>query len=473
MALTSTAVWQVENSANGSDTLNAGYFNAGGSSAGTDFSITAPIACTDLAVDATLNTQVTSATISFDATHIRNGLRITAGTGFTQGLYEITAVSGGKATLDRSPGATSITGGTARVGGAFASPGGCGAFLSSAQNPTIYIKNTGTTYSLSNSINVAAGKLRVYGAGQAFIVGYLTTRTTTNTDVGPTLAPSANSVSYLASGFNGVLIYNLICDNSVSAKTGSGGIALDDISTTQRCQAISMATGFLVVGEFGSGNRPTFLGCYASGCTTSYAASAGIAPRFIGCVAVGGTGDHFGSTAGETVYWHCISKTCATGGVPFRAAVSGHTWIGCVCYNPFSDGFQPAADVVLINCVCYGQGFGGGGGYGFKVDAITSGTVMLGCAAGSGGSGRSNALASYDLFPVTLTGDPFTSASGGDFSLNNTSGAGAALRAVGYPISFFGISTTNYLDIGAAQHQGAAAVSAFLGTGNMTANFEG
>jgi hypothetical protein len=54
---------------------------------------------------------------------------------------------------------------------------------------------------------------------------------------------------------------------------------------------------------------------------------------------------------------------------------------------------------------------------------------------------------------VDLTADPFTNAAGGDFSLNNTAGGGALLRATGYPGVFPGGTTTGYLDIGAAQHQ--------------------
>lgn len=57
---------------------------------------------------------------------------------------------------------------------------------------------------------------------------------------------------------------------------------------------------------------------------------------------------------------------------------------------------------------------------------------------------------------VALTGDPFTNAASGDFSLNATAGAGAACRAAGIPGVFPGGLTTGYLDIGAAQHASVA-----------------
>jgi hypothetical protein len=54
-------------------------------------------------------------------------------------------------------------------------------------------------------------------------------------------------------------------------------------------------------------------------------------------------------------------------------------------------------------------------------------------------------------------GSVFTNAAGGDFSLNNTTNQGALLRDVGFPGAFLNGTTTGYLDIGAAQHQGSAA----------------
>lgn len=53
---------------------------------------------------------------------------------------------------------------------------------------------------------------------------------------------------------------------------------------------------------------------------------------------------------------------------------------------------------------------------------------------------------------VELTGDPFTDAANGDFSLNGTASAGAACRSVGYPTDFDNDSTVdNWLDVGAFQ----------------------
>ena len=55
---------------------------------------------------------------------------------------------------------------------------------------------------------------------------------------------------------------------------------------------------------------------------------------------------------------------------------------------------------------------------------------------------------------VTLSGDPFVSASGGNFAPNSTSGAGALVQAAGWPGAI--ASSTGYIDIGAVQHQNPA-----------------
>jgi hypothetical protein len=52
---------------------------------------------------------------------------------------------------------------------------------------------------------------------------------------------------------------------------------------------------------------------------------------------------------------------------------------------------------------------------------------------------------------ITLTASPFTNAGSGDYSLNTTAGGGAACRGAGYPVSYFGLSTTaSFFSLGAA-----------------------
>lgn len=53
---------------------------------------------------------------------------------------------------------------------------------------------------------------------------------------------------------------------------------------------------------------------------------------------------------------------------------------------------------------------------------------------------------------IDLSGDPFTDAANGDFSLNTTAGAGAACRGAGYPGALLDGVNVGYTDVGALQH---------------------
>src|SRR5262245_28758828 len=114
-----TVAWEVRSTGNDN---NGGGFVIGGS--GTDYSQqdAAQYNFTDLVVDGSVNTKVTSASHNFVAADVDNIMHITAGTGWTVGFYRILSVASNAATLDRSPAAVSTTGGTFYVGGALATP---------------------------------------------------------------------------------------------------------------------------------------------------------------------------------------------------------------------------------------------------------------------------------------------------------------------------------------------------------------
>jgi hypothetical protein len=119
----------------------------------------------------------------------------------------------------------------------------------------------------------------------------------------------------------------------------------------------------------------------------------------------------------------------------------------CIFYSNTSSGLEVAGttarQTVLQNCIVYGNGVSG-------VIVPGDGTVSGGYNAyGSNSSGDRSGF-SAQAGDVSLSGDPFTNAASDDYSLNNTAGAGAACRAVGFPgVSNFG---TGHLDIGAFQH---------------------
>jgi hypothetical protein len=169
---------------------------------------------------------------------------------------------------------------------------------------------------------------------------------------------------------------------------------------------------------------------------------------------------------------------------PLYAASSGAV-IGCLITNnsgASNDGLNlpNGYDVLVRNCVIHGNGRHGialpnnyanlqpgiqnniitnNGGYGIFFNQSPVQPAQI--PEFRNNAFRSNTSGNYNhsisgLGDIALTGDPFMNAAAGDFSLNNTAGAGAAARAAGYPGVFPGGLTTGYLDIGAAQHQDPA-----------------
>lgn len=82
---------------------------------GASWTVEAAYDFTDLVIDATLNTKVTSASHNFVSSDVGRMLRVDSGTGFTLGTYRIASCASNAATLDRAVGTTSSTGGAFHV----------------------------------------------------------------------------------------------------------------------------------------------------------------------------------------------------------------------------------------------------------------------------------------------------------------------------------------------------------------------
>ena len=135
MALAATCVFEVRTT--GSD-LNGGAFKAGATGTDRSQQDAAHASGTDLVVDGSDNTKVTSATHNFVAADVGNTIQIVNGGAWTGGVYEIVSVASNAAVLDRSPAATGSTSGTWKLGGAKASLGGCGVSMA-GQNQIVSI----------------------------------------------------------------------------------------------------------------------------------------------------------------------------------------------------------------------------------------------------------------------------------------------------------------------------------------------
>ena len=176
--------------------------------------------------------------------------------------------------------------------------------------------------------------------------------------------------------------------------------------------------------------------------------------------------------------------------VGFLLGANGCACSDCLSINntgSTSDGFQVLTSYgnQIINCTSYGNGRHGffvttGTGqltivncyaeantaYGYSVSAAFDALWLLNCGGGVPTSGNVNtSLISPDQYAGFITTNAsvssFTNAASGDFSINNTAGAGALLRAAGLPganasnalLTGASTQTNSYLDIGAAQSQ--------------------
>lgn len=97
--------WEVRPT-NGSNTNGGGYAWGGGASKSTP---------TDLVIDGSNSAIVSSSAYGFTSADVGRYIKITAGTGFIFGYYYIISVSSGNATLDRSAGTVSSTGGSVTI----------------------------------------------------------------------------------------------------------------------------------------------------------------------------------------------------------------------------------------------------------------------------------------------------------------------------------------------------------------------
>jgi hypothetical protein len=171
-----------------------------------------------------------------------------------------------------------------------------------------------------------------------------------------------------------------------------------------------------------------------------------------------GTAHGFSSNSNGTIFSHCVAV--GAGGQGFAGGNGNLTnFDHCVAYNNVSHGFSIGADNFLESCIAEANG-SSGTVYGFETTGTETGQRLVNCA------GYNNRTANYDSAKFwsyqvvnfqALSGSPFTNASGGDFTLNNTAGAGASCRGVSVTIP--GISTTSYPDIGVAQHTDPAAAA--------------
>ena len=439
MAYTSGVVFEVRSTGSAN---NGGLFNPAAS--GTDYSQqdTAQYSLTGLTSS---GAGAVILTASAAADMVGNGLRVTGGTNFTAGLYEITSVSVGVSiTVDRNCTTAAGAAGTCEIGGGLANLTDLPSTNLGAQW-SIWVKYGTYTVTTATQLGTASGS----GVGR--VIGYNSTRgdlndaTFTNR---PTITCATNSINLfnLTSAVSRVIVSNFIMSHTAATR----GQVFNNSQTigvlwVENCTF----TGFSTLYGASSGSVNLWLFRCELDSFTGVGVSGGssrIVDLFMFYCYVHDCGSHgvdkSSASQGAIYIQTCIFDTNAGHGV-FVAPNGTNNMLPCVVrdsvfYNSTNDGFRNSAAASTQNLFdFYNNIFYGNGGYGINfVNTISSLAVLHGGynAFGSNTSGARNTIGAF-TGAVTLTADPFTNSAAGDFTLNSTAGGGAACQDAGYPAS--------------------------------------
>jgi hypothetical protein len=446
MALPATLQWDVRTT--GSDS-NGGAFDPGVTSPGTDFSQqnSAQIAFTDLVIGAT-NTQLTSVLNPFTSADVGNTINVTSGTGFTVGRYNVRSVSTGIATMDRAVGTAASVGGVGNLGGSMASP--VTAMAAIVSGNSVWLKSG--TYTVTATVTNTSGATFT-------LAGYGTTH---GDNVAGTILTTATNGLVLIDvtpGTTNPWIHNIAMSTTASSR--GDGIHLTDVSDNFFVTNCSL-TGFALMvdgfthtslsltfinSSFFNGNGTTVINDFQSPITIincMFLGNAGIAVSFSGILFVTGsifagnsTGISSLNSSGNPGSVTIIDSTIAYN-TSHGINLNSTTWFG-----NGGNAFTASGNIIY-----------GNGGFGITAGAASTpnnaNLLMQLNAFGANTSGNVNNVPT-GIGAITLTADPFTNHSGGDYSLNTAAGGGSLLRGAGFPGTFTGSSTTGHLDVGAVQ----------------------
>lgn len=453
-ALPAATAWDVRTT--GANTNGGGYVVG---STGTDFSAQDTPHVTFNGSTITASNGAAGATITLvgyvvATTDVGNILQVAGGTNFITGFYQILSVNVGAVTWTLDRNVTSAAGAamTGAMGGGFSTI--TQAQTATANGNTINIK--AGTYTLTTGLTVPASDLSY--------IGYQTAHNDGGTK--PLITTATNSINIftdVCAGCTGIILNNL----SLSSTAGTRGWGVTAISRNWPGLTIlnSKLSGFSR-GVYGDDGVDTF---YIFGCsiinteitgaaTTAIQATCSVDGSFIHDNAGDGwTLSHAVSTVNgvTSVFTNTIFSANKNG---INAAAIGNDGViqctNSIFYNNTADGIVAAGtfhsfEVNLVNNIFYLNA-----GFGLN---ISSGSAQMGPglnqsnAYGNNTSGATSNSVPVGPGAVTLTANPFTNAAGGDFSLNNTAGGGAAIKTLGFPGAIGGSASTGFVDIGAIQ----------------------
>lgn len=409
----------------------------------------AVLSLTDFATSGAGSTTLTSATGGFTSAMVGNCIRIASGTNFQAGYYFVTAYTDANTvTLDRTPTSGGAgTGGTGRLGGAFATPWGNLSNGGSVTAPTIasplapghrvWIRGSGTEdagvtpdYSMGNNYTSypagsgTTGRIVFEGYnGRPLLQGSMlfyssSFQTIRHFGMMPFTSDTWPAIALAGPGE----LIDCIIDQNGMDKRGSESVHL--IGVVFRNSGSSAAGTQVAIWNTGSNFRwVRILSWRGPGLVSSVGINYLQDSIFANC---GGAGaDVFGLTEG----YRSDFKNCV---------FYGNTGDGIKVNGNSNPAYEPTSAMApgLWNCV-----FVGNGGYAINCPVGTSAAVNEKLrrtwdynAFYDNASGEINGYETFDDGnAIFLTADPFTDGANGDFSLNSDAGGGALLKGAAFP----------------------------------------
>lgn len=213
----------------------------------------------------------------------------------------------------------------------------------------------------------------------------------------------------------------------IHTTTNAEAVRITSASSVVHCRFHTLGTIGLVLQGGGSLYSCYFSGDYSAGAV--YFQNAGTAWGNIFSLTSGGRGIVLDSAGGNTVVLNNSFYAVSGTGIGLR--------------------FDGTTIIVPLFANNIFTGFSGAGGSAVTGGATRKILISANNAYYNNTTNKTSTVILYDLGDVTLTNAPFTNAAGGDFSI--ATAAKAELQAQGWPSTFNGISTNQFLDPGAAQ----------------------
>ena len=467
MALPAASVWEVRPTV-GSDT-NGGGFVTG--SSGSDYSQQnskntsgSDISTTDAVAVGT--TTLTSATANF-STAIPGNIIFLSGSGITAGWYEVVSrTNGTTVVLDRSPGTgTSLT---MNIGGALATVSQ--AATNSVASNVVWVKASGT-YTVTSTLTIALDSHTAPG-NPFSIIGYTSTRGDNGQVTWTTATNSVSLITFAAA--NNVLIQNFIFTSTAGTVgngwTTPGSGSANSISITAiNCKFSGLNLG--INGNFSLVYE--FEGLFLQGCRFTGSVSHGVinggGTYALGCQFDNNGGDGFNTGVSQTpqgpyfIFEYSIFYKNSANGINIAFSNTGGSTLPIIIIshcdvstNTDAGYVSPNANNPLLQAS--NSIFDANGTYGVDTGS-TSITVqaLLYKNAFYNNTTAATRGVNTGIGTVTLSASPYNTI-GSDFSLNSTSGGGAACKGAGFPGTIPG-GGSGSADIGALQSSGGGSTT--------------